>query len=139
MLDSFITDIFKTIFESKLSPDQIKEHIAKLEDLFSGEAWQDILANDLSNPIERHIIIKNIGTCLVVPTEIPDEVLAEMSPEFKNRVSGYLDNLQSKISKVITEAQQRLAKSSKPKTAKKPEEMTREELLDYIESKWKQK
>lgn len=133
MLDSILRELFKDAV--KLSPDQIKERIADLEDLFSGEAYEHFLNDDLSNPVGRHIIIKNIGTCLVVPTEIPDEVLAEMSPELKNRVFKYLDNLQSKINKVVTETQQRLSKSSR--TTKKPEDMTREELLEYIESKWK--
>lgn len=137
MLDSILRELFKDTV--KLSPDQVKEHIANLEDVFSGEAYQNFLNNDLSDPFERHIIIKNIGTCLVVSTEIPDEVLAEMSPELKQKVSGYLNNLQSKINKVISEAHLRLAKSFKPKTAKKPEEMTREELLDYIKSTWKRK
>ena len=80
--------------------------------------------------------IKNIGTCLIIPTEIPDEVIAEMSPELKDRVSKYLDNIQSKINKVIIETQLRLIKSTRSKSPKKPEEMTREELLDYIRSKW---
>lgn len=133
MLDSILRELFKDTV--KLSPDQVKEHIANLEDLFSGEAYEHFLNADLSDPVERHIIIKNIGTCLVVPTEIPDEVLAEMSPELKDRVSGYLDNIQIKIDNVITETQQRISKSTR--TAKKPEEMTREELLNYIESKWK--
>lgn len=133
MLDSILRELFKDAV--KLSSDQIKKCIADLEDLFSEESYEYFLKNDLSDPVERHIIIKNIGACLVVPTEIPDEVLTEMSEDLKARISGYLDNIQSKITKVITEAQQRLAKPSKPKTAKKPEEMTREELLDYISSK----
>lgn len=134
MLDSILRELFKDA--AKLSPDQIKERIADLEDLFSGEAYENFLKNDLSDSIERHIIIKHIGTCLVVSTEIPDEVLAEMSPELKDRVSRYLDNLQSKINKVITEAQMRLKNPTSKLTPKKPEEMTREELLDYIKSKW---
>lgn len=135
MLDTTFCELFKDA--SKLSPDQVKKYITDLEDLFSGEEYEYFLKNDLSNSIERHIIIKNIGTCLVVPTEIPDEVLAEMSEDLKARISKYLDNIQNKITKVITEAQQRLSKSTC--TSKKLEEMTREELLDYIKSKWKQK
>lgn len=138
MLDSILHELFKGALDTKLSSDQIKERIADLEDLFSGEAYQHFLDNNLSDSFERHIIIKNIGTCLVVPTEIPDEVLAEMPEDLKKRVSEYLDNIQGKITKVITEAQLRLSKSTRTaKSPKKLEEMTREELLDYIESKWK--
>lgn len=138
MLDSILHELFKGALDTKLSSDQIKERIADLEDLFSGEAYQHFLDNNLSDSFERHIIIKNIGTCLVVPTEIPDEVLAEMPEDLKKRVSEYLDNIQGKIAKVITEAQLRLSKSTRTaKSPKKLEEMTREELLDYIESKWK--
>ena len=138
MLDSILHELFKGALDTKLSSDQIKERIADLEDLFSGEAYQHFLDNNLSDSFERHIIIKNIGTCLIVPTEIPDEVLAEMPEDLKKRVSEYLDNIQGKITKVITEAQLRLSKSTRTaKSPKKLEEMTREELLDYIESKWK--
>lgn len=138
MLDSILRDLFKRAFDTKLSSDQIKEKIADLENLFSGEAYQHFLDNDLSDSFERHIIIKRIGTCLVIPTEIPDEVLAEMPEDLKKRVSEYLENIQSKVTKVITEAQLRLSKSTRiAKSPKKLEEMTREELLDYIESKWK--
>ena len=138
MLESFVTDILRETFKTKLSPDQIKEHIDNLEDLFSGEAYKHFLNDDLSDPVQRYLTIKNIGTCLVVPTEIPDEVLAEMPEDLKKRVSEYLDNIQGKITKVITEAQLRLSKSTRTaKSPKKLEEMTREELLDYIESKWK--
>lgn len=138
MLDSILRDLFKGAFDTKLSSDQIKERIADLENLFSGEAYQHFLDNDLSDSFERHIIIKKIGTCLVIPTEIPDEVLAEMPEDLKKRVSEYLENIQSKVTKVITEAQLRLSKSTRiAKSPKKLEEMTREELLDYIESKWK--
>lgn len=139
MLESYVIDILKETLKTKFSSDQIKEHIDNLEDLFSGEAYEHFLNDDLSDPVQRYIIIKNIGTCLLIPTEIPDAVLAEMSSELKDRVSKYLDNLQSKVNKVITEAQQRINKSIRPKSPKKPEEMTREELLDYIESKWKKK
>lgn len=138
MLDSILHELFKGAFDTKLLPDQIKERIADLENLLSGEAYQHFLDNNLSDSFDRHIIIKNIGTCLVVPTEIPDEVLAEMPEDLKKRVSEYLDNIQSKINKVVAEAQLRLSKPTcTAKSPKKLEEMTREELLAYIESKWK--
>ena len=61
-----------------------------------------------------------------------------MPEDLKKRVSEYLDNIQSKVNKVITEAQLRLSKSTRTaKSPKKPEEMTHEELLEYIASKWK--
>lgn len=129
-----INTIIQTLLKDKLSPEEIKSQIADLNNLLSGREYQAFLDNDLSDSFEKELIIKNFGIFLLAITIIPDEVIAKMPSELKARIQIYLDNIHNKFIKILDENKKRLSN-----IPKKVEDMSREELLDYIESKWKNK
>lgn len=139
MLEKVIEDIITEILKDAepMSKDTIKEAIKMVDDLLSGEAYKNFLNVDMSEPIVRNYVIKNIGTCLLTMVRVPDEVLAKCSKDLKSRMLDYLGNIDIKFTKVLDETRDRIKKSLTAQINKKPENMTREELLDYIESKWK--
>lgn len=122
------------MLKDKLSPEETESQISDLDNLFSGEDYQAFLDNDLSNPFEKELIIKNLGICLLTITTIPDEVIVKMPSKLKGKIQIYLDNIHNKFIKILDENKKRLSN-----TPKKVEDMSREELLDYIQSKWKDK
>lgn len=141
MLEKIIEDILKQAIEDNktLSKDNITETVSMLEDLLSGKSYENFLNADMSEPIVRNYVIKNIGTCLLTMVSVSDEVLAKCSKDLKSRMLDYLDNIDIKFTRVLDETRDQIKKSLTAQINKKPEDMTREELLDYIESKWKKK
>lgn len=141
MLEKVIEDIITKILKDAepMSKDAIKETIKMVDDLLSGKAYENFLNADMSEPIVRNCVIKNIGTCLLTMVNVPDEILATCSKDLKSRMLDYLDNIDIKFTKVLDETRDRIKKSLTIQANKKPEDMTREELLEYISSKWRDK
>ena len=139
MLEKVIEDIITEILKDAepMSKDTIKEATKMVDDLLSGEAYENFLNADMNEPIIRNYVISNIGTCLLTIVKVPDEVLAKCSKDLKSRMLDYLDNIDIKFTKILDETRDRIKKSLTAQINQKPEEMTREELLEYISSKWK--
>lgn len=141
MLEKVIEDILKEAFQDAktLSSDNITETVSMLEDLLAGKPYENFLKADMNEPIVRNYIIANIGTCLLTMVKVPDEVLSKCSSNLKSRMLSYLDNIDTKFTGVLNAARDRIKKSITEAPKKKPEDMTREELLEYISSKWRDK
>lgn len=132
-----IEEILKDLFDQAniRSKEEINEIIKDLDTLLSGEKYETFLKADVSNPHIKKRILSNFGS-LVGAVMLPTQILTEISPEFRERIVTYLNNLLEKITKIISDEKSRILNVQKSeKSEKRLEEMSNDELIDYLFSK----
>lgn len=136
-----IEEILKDLFDQSniRSKEEINKIIKDLDTLFSGKNYETFLKADVSNARIKERFLSNFDS-LVGSVMLPTSVLTEISPEFRERIVAYLDNLLEKITKIISDEKSRILNTQKPeesseKSTKKLEEMSNDELIDYLFSK----
>ena len=124
------TDILDTLLDA-LTAIEPKTTIDSIDTLLSGKVYENFMAAELT-PDKLSDMITSATPCLSVINVLPDQVLSEMTPELRSRILTYLDRLQDIYDTSISMVKDRVKNTvSQPK---KPEEMTREELLEYIKT-----
>ena len=143
-----IEEILKDLFDQPeiWSKEKINEIIHDLNALFSGESYEQFLKSDVSDARVKKTILSNFEH-LFGAVMLPTPVLTETSPDLRKRIAAYLDNLLEKITKIISEEKSRILNAQNPEESskkseessktpeKKLEEMSNDELIDYLFSK----
>ena len=137
-----IEKILKDLFDQPQiwSKEQIDEIIHDLDALFSGEKYEQFLKSDVSDAHVKRTILSNFEH-LIGAVILPTPVLIDTSPDLRKRIAAYLDNLLEKITKIISEEKSRILDTPKrredslKKSKKTLEEMSNDELIDYLFSK----
>lgn len=136
-----IEEILKDLFDQAniRSKEEINSIIKDLDTLLSGEKYETFLKADVSNPRIKEIFLSDFDS-LTGAVMLPTSVLTEISPEFRERIIVYLDNLLEKITKIISDEKSRILNTQKPqesseKSTKKLEEMSNDEFINYLFSK----
>ena len=136
-----IEEILKDLFDQTeiWSKEKINEIIHDLDTLFSGESYKDFLKSDVSDARVKRTILSNFEH-LFGAVMLPTPVLTETSPDLRKRIAAYLDNLLEKVTKIISEEKSRVlntpnAEENPKKSTKALEEMSNDELIDYLFSK----
>ena len=127
-----IEEILKDLFEETTSKTKINEIIEGLDKLLSGEHYETFLKTELSESAAKRIFLPEFGY-LVRTLMLPDEILVEIPQELRERMSTYLNNLLEKITKIITNEKSRILNTQKKE--KTLEEMSNDEIIDYLFSK----
>ena len=129
-----IEKILKDLFDQAniRSKEEINAIIKDLDTLLSGEKYEKFLKADVSDAYIKETILSNFGS-LVGSVMCPTQILTELSSEFRERIAAYLDNLLEKITKIISDEKSRILNAQKPE--KKLDEMSNDELIDYLFSK----
>lgn len=131
MIEEILKDLFnQTQIQSK---EEINKIIKDLDTLLSGKKYETFLKDDASNPRIKEIFLSNFDS-LVGSVMLPTPVLEQTSQELRERMSAYLDNLLEKITKIISDEKSRILDTQKSQE-KKLEEMSNDELIDYLFSK----
>ena len=132
-----IEEILKDLFDQAniRSKEEINEIIKDLDTLLSGGKYEKFLKADVSNPRIKEIFLSDFDS-LVGSVMLPTSVLTEISPEFRERIAAYLDNLLEKITKIISDEKSRILNTpNAEENLKTLEEMSNDELIDYLFSK----
>ena len=143
-----IEEILKDLFDQAniRSKEEINKITKDLDTLLSGKKYETFLKADVSNPRIKEIFLSDFDS-LVGSVMLPTPVLTETSPDLRKRIAAYLDNLLEKVTKIISEEKSRILNVQKPeesskkseesskKSEKKLEEMSNDELIDYLFSK----
>ena len=121
------------------SKEEINEIIKDLDTLLSGNKYEKFLKADVSDDRIKETILSNFRH-LVSLVMLPTPVLIELSSEFRERIAAYLDNLLEKITKIISDEKSRIlntpnAEENLKQSTKALEEMSNDELIDYLFSK----
>lgn len=123
------TDILDTLLDALDNTEATKAIIDSIDTLLSGQVYENFMAAELT-PDKLSDMITSATPCLSVINTLDDQVLSEMTPELRSRILTYLDRLQNIYDTAISMVKDHVKNTvSRPK---KPEEMTREELLAYI-------
>ena len=125
------TDILDTLLAALDDTELTKTTINSIDNLLSGKVYENFMAAELT-PDKLSDMITSATPCLSVISVLSDQVLSELTPELRSRILTYLDRLQNIYDTAISMVKDRVKNTvSQPK---KPEEMTREELLEYIKT-----
>ena len=123
------TDILDTLLDALTDTTAAKTTIDSIDTLLSGQVYENFMAAELT-PDKLSDMIASATPCLSVINLLSDQVLSELTPELRSRILTYLDRLQNIYDTAISMVKDRVKNTvSRPK---RPEEMTREELLAYI-------
>lgn len=128
------TDILDTLLDAFNDTELTKTAINSIDNLLSGQVYENFMAAE-PTPDKLSDMITSATPCLSVINVLPDQVLSEMTPKLRSRILTYLDHLQDIYDTAISMVKDRVKNTvSRPK---RPEEMTREELLKYIKEQFK--
>lgn len=128
------TDILDTFLEALNTPEFTKIAIDSIDALLSGEIYEKFMTAELTPEKLPHMIAM-ATPCLDNIDFLSDQVLSELTPELRERVLNYLERLRYIYDTAISMVKDRV-RTTVPKQ-KKPEEMSREELLEYIKTQLK--
>ena len=128
------TDILDVLLDAFTDTTAAKTTIDSIDTLLSGQVYENFMAAELT-PDKLSDMITSATPCLSVINLLSDQALSEMTPELRSRILTYLDRLQNIYDTAISMVKDRVKNTvSRPK---RPEEMTREELLAYIKEQFK--
>lgn len=135
-------DILKEIFDeimketsvpaSKVKP--VSSFNDEIDKLLSGKGYTEAVQNSLNDKEQINLGCQLCGFAPLAFINASDKELESLTPEVRERVKAYLATLRGQYYKIIDKAITRVNNTvPKPKTL---EEMSREELLDYINQKF---
>lgn len=135
-------DILKEIFDeimketsvptSRTKPTSFKDAVDKL---LSGEGYTEAIQNPLNDKTEINLGCQLCGIAPLAFINASDEELESLTPELRERIKQYLYTLSGQYNKIVDKAITRVVNTvPKQKTL---DEMSREELLEYIKTHFK--
>lgn len=135
-------DILKEIFDeimktssvpaSRTKPTSFKDTVDKL---LSGEDYTEVIQNPLNDKTEINLGCQLCGLAPLAFINASDKDLESLTPELRERIKKYLTILLSHYNKIIDTTVARV-NNTVPKQ-KTLDEMSREELLEYIKTHFK--
>lgn len=129
LFDEIINDINVSSCSKPLS--SFNDEIDKL---FSGKEYEKTIQNPLNDKTYLDLGCQICGNIPRTFINASDKELESLTPEVRERVKSYLTILLKQYNKIIDMTVARVNNTvPKPKTL---EEMSREELLDYIKQKF---
>ena len=135
-------DILKEIFdeimkETSVSASRVKSAPSfnnDIDKLLSGEGYTEAIQNPLNDKDQINLGCQLCGIAPLAFVNASDKELESLTPEVRERVKSYLTILLGHYNKIIDKTIARVNNTvPKPKTL---EEMSREELLEYIKQKF---
>lgn len=135
-------DILKEIFDeimketsvpaSRVKPTSFNDEIDKL---LSGDGYIEAIQNPLNDKTQINLGCQLCGLAPLAFINASDKELESLTPELRERIKTYLTTLRGQYNKIIDNTIARVVNTvSKQKTL---DEMSREELLDYIKTHFK--
>lgn len=129
------TDILDTLLEALDYPKTRKDIINDLDKLLSGETYEKFMSAKVITPDMLPEIIVGATPTLETIYVLNDKLLAELTPDLRARVLTYLDRCQKLYDTAVSMLKDKVKNTvSSPKRL---EEMSRDELLKYIQTQLK--
>ena len=133
-------DILKELFDEIMKESSVSRTKStpsfndEIDKLLSGEGYTEAIQNPLNDKTQMNLGCQLCGLAPLVYVNASDKELESLTPEVRERVKAYLSTLLNHYSKIIDTTVARVNNTvPKPKTL---EEMSREELLEYIKQKF---
>lgn len=127
------TDIFDALMNALDTP-TTKDLVNDLNDLLSGEVYEKVMSMEITPNMLPEIIV-GATPMLEMIYLLTDKLLAELTPDLRVRILTYLDRCQEMYSAAVSMLKDKVKNTvSSPKRL---EEMSCDELLDYIKTQLK--
>lgn len=127
------TDVFDALMNALDTP-TAKDLVNDLDELLSGEVYEKIMSMEITPNMLPDIII-GATPMLEMIYLLTDKLLAELTPDLRARILVFLDRCQELYATAVSMLKDKVQNTvSSPK---RPEEMTRDELLAYIKEQLK--
>lgn len=135
-------DILKEIFdeimkETSVPASRVKSSTSfndEIDKLLSGKGYTEAIQNPLNDKTYINLGCQLCGLAPLAFINASDKELESLTPEVRERVENYLATLLGHYNKIIDKTMNRV-NNTVPKQ-KTLDEMSREELLDYIKQKF---
>ena len=131
-------DILKELFDEIMKESSVSRTKPassfndEIDKLLSGEGYTEAIQNPLNDKTQMNLGCQLCGLAPLVYVNASDKELESLTPEVRERVKAYLSTLLNHYSKIIDTTVARV-NNTVPRTL---EEMSREELLEYIKQKF---
>lgn len=135
-------DILKELFDEIMKESSVPTSRTKtvssfndeIDKLLSGEGYIEAIQNPLNDKEQINLGCQLCGLAPLAFINATDKELESLTPELRERVKSYFTTLLGHYNKIIDKTVARVNNTvPKPKTL---EEMSREELLEYIKQKF---
>lgn len=133
LLDSLAVpaDRLKTPETPKTSEKSNTSYSDELADLLSHPGFQEFMDGDIEDPTFISTFITGATVCLQIFDIGTDEQLQSLPPALKEKSIPYLEKLKVAYSKAVDNV---IARMTAPIPERSLEDLSKEELLDYIKS-----
>lgn len=130
-------DILKELFDEIMSTSapctkSVSSFNDKIDKLLSGKGYTEAIQNPLNDKTQMNLGCQLCGLAPLAFVNASDKELESLTPELRERVKSYLSTLLNHYNKIIDKTIARV-NNTVPRTL---EEMSREELLEYIKQKF---
>lgn len=133
-------DILKELFDEIMKESSVPTSRTKsvssfndeIDKLLSGEGYTEAIQNPLNDKTQMNLGCQLCGLAPMAFINATDKELESLTPEVRERVKTYLTTLLGHYNKIIDKTIARV-NNTVPRTL---EEMSREELLEYIKQKF---
>ena len=135
-------DILKELFDEIMKETSVPASRTKsassfndeIDELLSGEGYTEAIQNPLNDKTQMNLGCQLCGLAPMAFINASDKELKSLTPDVRERVKTYLLTLFGHYNEIIDKTIARVNNTvPKPKTL---EEMSREELLEYIKQKF---
>ena len=131
-------DILKELFDEIMKESSVSRTKStpsfndEIDKLLSGEGYTEAIQNPLNDKTQMNLGCQLCGLAPMAFINATDKELESLTPEVRERVKTYLTTLLGHYNKIIDKTIARV-NNTVPRTL---EEMSREELLEYIKQKF---
>ena len=115
----------------KTSETTTRPYLDEVSDLISHPGFQEFMDGDIEDPMLVSTFIEGATPCLQIFDIASDEQLQYLTPELKEKIIPYLEKLKATYAKAVDNI---IARITAPVSERSLEDLSKEELLDYIKS-----
>lgn len=125
------TDRLKTSKTSETPEKSSTSYSDELADLLSHPGFQEFMDGDIEDPVFVSTFLTGANVCLQIFDIATDEQLLYLPPALKEKSIPYLEKLKVAYSKAVDNI---IARMTAPTPERSLEDLSKEELLEYIKS-----
>lgn len=131
IIDILLKNILKALDTSKTPEKSNISYSDELEVLLSHPGFQQFMDGDIEDPTFISTFIEGAAVCLQIFDIATDEQLRSLPPALKEKSIPYLEKLKVAYSKAVDNI---IARMTGPIPERSLEDLSKEELLEYIKS-----
>lgn len=131
VLDTIIENLIKDLNIPETPKTPSKTYSDEMSDLISHPGFQQFMNGDVEDPVLVSTFIEGATPCLQIFDIASDEQLQSLTPALKEKIIPYLEKLKATYAKAVDNV---IARITGPIPERSLEDLSKEELLDYIKS-----